>query len=248
MRSSNPALQDNTFRQKNYALSETESMTVAGVVNKTGILLFCALLTAGWTWIRFYQSHGNVQAVYPWMMIGAIGGLILAITTVFKKTWAPVTAILYALLEGFFIGGISSIFEKQFPGIVIQATALTFGTLFSMLALYQTGIIRATENFKLGVISATGGIFIIYLVTMVLSFFNINVPGIYGNGMIGIGFSLFVVAIAALNFVIDFDFIEKGAAQGAPKYMEWYGAFALMVTLIWLYVEFLRLLSKLRDR
>lgn len=248
MRSSNPALQDNVFRRESYlTLNPTEEMTVSGVVNKTGILLFCALLTAGWTWIQFFKAHGNVEAVYPWMMLGLIGGLIMAILTVVKKTWAPVTAILYALLEGFFIGGISSLFELQFPGIVIQATALTFGTLFAMLAAYKSGLIQATENFKLGVFAATGGIALIYLATLILSWFNINVPGIYSSGALGIGFSLFVVVIAALNFVIDFDFIEKGAEQGAPKYMEWFGAFALMVTLIWLYVEFLRLLAKLRD-
>jgi uncharacterized YccA/Bax inhibitor family protein len=246
MRSSNPTLQDNTFRSERY-YSIDEQMTVSGVVNKTGILLSCVLLTAGWTWIKFYQT-GDVQVVYPWMMLGAIGGLVLALVTAFKKEWAPVTSVGYALLEGLFIGGISSIFEKQFPGIVIQATALTFGTLFSMLAAYRSGFIQATDNFKLGIVAATGGIALVYVATMLLSMFGINVPYIYGSGPFGILFSLFVVVIAALNFILDFDFIEKGARQGAPKYMEWYGAFALMVTLIWLYVEFLRLLSKLRDR
>ncbi|MBS4168042.1 Bax inhibitor-1/YccA family protein [Parachlamydia sp. AcF125] len=246
MRSSNPALLGNTFQSERYYSLE-EKMTVSGVVNKTAILLSCVLLTAGWTWIKFYQT-GNVQVIYPWMMAGVVGGLILAVVTAFKKEWAPVTSIGYALLEGLFIGGISSVFEKQFPGVVIQATALTFGTLFSMLVAYRSGFIQATDNFRLGVAAATGGIAIVYFATMLLSLFGVSVPYIYGGGIVGILFSLFVVAIAALNFIIDFDFIEQGAQQGAPKYMEWYGGFALMVTLIWLYVEFLRLLSKLRER
>src|SRR5262249_19043928 len=153
----------------------------------------------------------NPSLVSGLMMVGAIGGLILALVTVFKKEWAPVTAVLYALFEGLFLGGISSMLEASFPGIVIQATSLTFGTLAVMLFAYQSGLIRATEKFKLGVVAATGGIAIVYLISIVLSLFHISVPFIYGNGWFGIGFSIFVVVIAALNFVIDFDFIEQGA-------------------------------------
>ena len=181
-------------------------------------------------------------------MGGAIGGLIVAIVTAFKKEWSPVTAPIYAVLEGLFLGGISATFEARWPGIVVQAVALTFGTLFCLLMAYKSRIIKVTENLRLGIFAATGAIAVFYLVTIVLSFFKIQVPFVFGSGPIGIIFSLVVVVIAALNLVLDFDFIEKGAEHGAPKYMEWYGAFALMVTLIWLYLEILRLLSKVRDR
>jgi uncharacterized YccA/Bax inhibitor family protein len=168
--------------------------------------------------------------------------------TVFKKKWSAVTAPAYALLEGLFLGGISAAFEAKFPGIVIQAVALTFGTLFALLIAYRSGLIKPTENFKLGIFAATGGIALFYLVSMVLGFFHVNVPLINSSSPLGIGFSVVVVIIAALNLVLDFDFIEKGSQMGAPKYMEWYAGFGLLVTLVWLYVEILRLLSKLRSR
>lgn len=247
MRTSNPALQSGTF--SGYGrLSGVETMTIQGVINKTGLMLFLVLATAGWTWMKFYQAGGDPAAVSTWMMVGVFGGFGLALATIFKKEWAPVTAPLYALFEGFFIGGVSSMFEAQFPGIVIQATALTFGTLFSMLVAYRSGYVRATEGFKLGVVAATGAVALVYLGSFILSFFGVNVSFIYGNGIMGIGFSLLVVVIAALNLVLDFDLIEQGAQRGAPKFMEWYCSFAMMVTLIWLYVEFLRLLSKARSR
>lgn len=247
MRSSNPVLPANTFSSYGYARNETETMTIQGTVLKTLMLLFVVMLSAGWVWIKFMQTH-NAALVSPWMIGGAIGGLIVAMVTVFKKEWAAITAPIYALLEGLFIGGISAVMEASYPGIVIQAAGLTFGTLFAMLFAYQSGLIRATEKFKLGVVAATGGIFLVYIATWILSLFGVNVSLITGSGLFSIGFSLFVVGIAALNFVLDFDFIEQGTQRGVPKYMEWYGAFALMVTLIWLYVEFLRLLSKLRER
>jgi uncharacterized YccA/Bax inhibitor family protein len=164
--------------------------------------------------------------------------------TIFKKNWSPFTAPIYALLEGLALGGISAVFEKTYPGVAIQAVGLTLGTLFVMLLAYKTGMIRATQSFKIGVIAATGGIAVFYLVEMVLGmFFHINVPAVNGSGPWGIAFSLFIVIIAALNLVLDFDMIETGVSAGAPKYMEWYGAFALMVTLVWLYLEILRLLG-----
>jgi uncharacterized YccA/Bax inhibitor family protein len=159
-----------------------------------------------------------------------------------------VTAPIYAALEGLALGGISAVFESRYPGIVSQAVFLTFGTLAALLIAYRSGWIKATENFKLGVVAATGGIFFVYLISFVLSFFGVSIPLIHGSGVFGILFSLFVVVIAALNLVLDFDFIEQGAEQGAPKYMEWFAAFGLMVTLIWLYLEVLRLLSKLQQR
>ncbi len=247
MRSANPTLSAKTFAGYGRALEAGEAMTIQGTVNKTGILLFLTFATAAWTWNAFYTS-GNPAAVMPYLWGGAIGGFVVALVTVFKKPWAALTAPLYALLEGLFLGAISALLEAQYPGIVIQAVGLTFGTLLCLLMAYKSGLIKATENFKLGVVAATGGIFLVYLATMVLGFFGAGIPYIHGSGIIGIGFSLFVVVIAALNLVMDFDFIESGAAMGAPKFLEWYGAFALMVTLIWLYIEILRLLAKLRSR
>ena len=201
-----------------------------------------------YTWNLFFQT-GNPAAVMPIATGGAIGGLILALVTIFKKTWSPITAPIYAALEGLFLGGISAIFEYQYPGIVIQATGLTLGTLASLLILYKLGIIQPTENFRLMIVSATMGIAVLYFISMIMNMFGSTGIGfIHSNGLFGIGFSLFVVAIAALNLVLDFDFIEQGAEMGAPKYMEWFGAFTLMVTLIWLYLEMLRLLAKLRSR
>ena len=245
-RSGNPALNDNTFRNEGRVIGQT--MTLQGTVNKTGLLLSILVLTAMYTWNLFFQT-GNPAAVMPIATGGAIGGLILALVTIFKKTWSPITAPIYAALEGLFLGGISAIFEYQYPGIVIQATGLTLGTLASLLILYKLGIIQPTENFRLMIVSATMGIAVLYFISMIMNMFGSTGIGfIHSNGLFGIGFSLFVVAIAALNLVLDFDFIGQGAEMGAPKYMEWFGAFTLMVTLIWLYLEMLRLLAKLRSR
>jgi len=247
LRSGNPALGDRTFQGLSFPGTAEDTMTIQGTVNKTAVLLALVILTSGWTWYLYSQTH-NPASVMPWMLVGAIGGLIVALVTVFKMTWSPVTAPLYALLEGLFIGGVSAVTESQYPGIVFQAVGLTFGTLAVLLVVYKSGLIRVTDNFKMGIAAATGGIFVVYLVTMVLGFFGVNVPYIHGSGLIGIGFSVFVVVIASLNLVLDFDFIEKGSQSGAPAYMEWYGAFGLMVTLVWLYIEILRLLTKLRSR
>ncbi|MBN2468205.1 MAG: Bax inhibitor-1/YccA family protein [Deltaproteobacteria bacterium] len=247
MRTANPALNSKTFTDLAGPVEMTESMTIQGTVNKTLLMLVLVMLSASYTWKLFFAS-GNPAAVMPWLMGGTIGGFIVAIATVFKKQWAPITAPLYAVLEGLALGAISSVFEAQFPGIVIQAVALTFGTLLCLLFAYKSGLIKVTENFKLGVVAATGGIVVIYFFSFVLGFFGVNIPYIHESGLIGIGFSLFVVVVAALNLVLDFDFIEEGAARGVPKFMEWYAAFGLMVTLIWLYLEILRLLAKLRSR
>lgn len=246
MRSSNPALLNNPF--SGYGALSENAMTIRGTVNKTGILLLLVLLPAAWVWGNFSQGGQEAGAIQTWMLVGLFGGFALSLATIFKKNWAPTTAPLYAVMEGLFLGGLSSIFEKSYPGIVIQAFGLSISTLLVMLAAYQAGWIRATEKFKWGVIAATGAIALFYLVSMVLGFFQVNVPLISGGGTFSIVFSLFVVGIAALNFIIDFDFIEQGSRNRAPKYMEWYGAFALMVTLIWLYVEILRLLAKLNSR
>ncbi len=239
MRSGNPALSSETF--KNIGGTATEKMTIEGTVNKTAMSLLLLLATASYTWINSSPAL---------MIFGFIGGLIMAIITIKKKTWAPYTVTGYALLEGLALGGISRIFETQYPGIASQAVFLTFGILAALLIAYKTGLIKPTENFKLGVCAATGGIFIMYLISFVMSFFGSGMSILNPNNtsMLSIGISLFVVVIASLNLVLDFDFIEEGAERGAPKYMEWYGAFGLLVTLIWLYLEILRLLAKLYSR
>ena len=252
MRSGNPALKQDTFLDLNSGrvlAGDPRAMTLNGTVNKTGILLLLTVLTAAFSWHASLDANGiPLPAARLYLLGGAIGGFILAMVTIFKQQWAPVTAPLYALVEGLFLGAISAMYEARFDGIVLQAVILTFGTLFALLAAYRTGLIKATENFKLGVVAATGGIALVYLATIVLGLFGINIPYIHDSGLIGIGFSLFVVVVAALNLVLDFDFIESGVDNGAPKYMEWYAAFGLMVTLVWLYLEFLRLLSKLQSR
>lgn len=240
MRSGNPALRESVFTSAAVTRGE-KVMTIQGTVNKTLILLLLVTITASWMW-----SLGENALVY--IAPAAILGLVAAIVTIFKKDIANITAPIYALLEGVVLGGISSVFERQYPGIVVQAVALTFGTLFCLLAAYKSGVIKATENFKLGIVAATGAIAVIYLVSLVMGFFGVRMPMIHSTGPMGIIFSLFVVTIAALNLVLDFDFIEKGAEKNAPVYMEWYGAFGLIVTLIWLYLEILRLLSKLQRR
>ena len=246
MRTANPALGPSTFQWSSAEAAYGQTMTVQGTVTRAFILLLCVLATAAWTWSQFFTTR-DPAVVGPYLLGGAVGGFVMALVTVFKKSWAPVTAPIYALLEGLLLGGISAMFELRFPGIAIESVGLTFGACACMLVAYQTGLIRASQKFTMGLVAATGGIALVYLVTMALGFFGVQVPYIYGSGPIGILFSLVVVVIAALNLILDFSLIEDGARQGAPKYMEWYSAFALMVTLIWLYLEMLRLLSKLRD-
>jgi uncharacterized YccA/Bax inhibitor family protein len=219
-------------------------MTLTGVINRSVLLLVLVAGTATGVWV---YSNTQPSAIYPAVMIGALGGFVVAMVTSFKRDWAPLTSPIYAVLEGLFIGGISLVMEQRFPGLVLQAVLLTFGVMFALLAAYQTRIIRPSETFKSVIVAATFGIVIVYLVSMVMQlFFHTEIPLINGSGPLGIAFSLVVVGIAALNLVLDFDFIENGVASGAPKWMEWYAAFALTVTLVWLYIEILRLLSKLR--
>ena len=252
MKTSNPALSDSTFRDlanSQYGgFADTARMTLSGTINKTGVLLLCAIATASWTWHQFMQAR-DMAAVAPLMLGGLFGGFICAMVTIFKKEWAPVTAPIYALLEGLALGGLSAVFETRYPGIGIQAISLTFGTLLVLLLAYSSGWIKVTEKFRLGIIAATGGIAVFYLVEMLLGFFHVTFfNSVNSASPVGIGFSLIVVVIASLNLVLDFDFIEQGVQVGAPKYMEWYGAFGIMVTLVWLYLEILRLLSKVRSR
>ena len=244
MRTGNPALNTKTFRVE---YSDTSAMTIGGTVNKTAILLLMLAMTAIWSWKKV-MTLGDISVMMPWMFGGMIVGLIFAIMTIFKKTAAPYTAPVYALAQGVFLGALSAMMEMNYPGIAFQAITLTFGTLFALLGAYKSGLIKATENLKLGVVAATGGIFLVYLASFVMGLFGVSMPYIHGSGPLGIGFSVFVIIIAALNLVLDFDFIEEGAKRGAPRYMEWYAAFGLLVTLVWLYIEILRLLSKLRSR
>ena len=244
-RSGNPVLKESTFRGLP-AVAEGEGMTIEGTVNRTYVLFL--LLIAGVAG----AVVADQRALYGLMLLGAFGGFAVALVTVFRKQWAPITAPIYAVLEGLFVGAISLVMEAAYPGIVLPAVSLTFGTLFALLTVYRSGLIKVTENFRLGVAAATGAIVVVYLAQFVLGLLGVHVgvlhEAIFGAGLLGIGVSVVVIVVAALNLVLDFDFIEQGAAARAPKFMEWYGAFGLLVTLIWLYLEILRLLSKLRSR
>lgn len=239
MRTSNPTLSEKTFQNVSQAVPRDGSMTISGTINKTVILFLILLLGASISW---YQP----SQIFIWG--GAIGGFIVAIATVFKKEWSPITAPIYAGLEGLFLGGISLMYANAYDGIVYNAIMLTLGVFAAMLFAYRSGMIEVTQRFRMGVVAATGGIFLVYLASFVLGFFGVNVGLIHGTGTMGIGFSLIIVGIAALNLVLDFDMIERGAEANAPKYFEWYTSFGLMITLIWLYIEILRLLAKFQRR
>lgn len=252
MRSGNPALRADTFLDAGSGAlvrGGAGAMSLNGTVNKTALLLVVTLAGAMFSWSQFSaaMAAGNPAAVMPYVWGGAIGGFIVALATIFRKEWSPFTAPLYAAVEGLFLGAASAMFELRYPGIVIQAVGLTFGTLAALLLAYRSGLIKATENFKLGVVAATGGIALLYLVNIGMRLFGFQGMGfIHEGSTIGILFSVGVVIVAALNLVLDFDFIEQGVERGAPKYMEWYAAFGLLVTLVWLYLEILRLLGKTR--
>ncbi|MEI6264019.1 MAG: Bax inhibitor-1/YccA family protein [Sphingobacteriia bacterium] len=250
-KSGNPTLTEKMFdKSLEMDASLQGTMTVRGAINKFGFMMLMLIAGAAYNWHLFEELKQDTMNVL--MMVGIFGGLITAIAISFKPNWAPFLAPLYALLEGLFIGGISVImnaaFAKSYPGLVMQAVGLTFGVAISMFILYNFRIINATERFKSVIFTATLGIGIFYLLTMVLRLFGVNVSFMYDSSMLSIGISLFVVAIAALNLILDFDMIEQGAERGAPKFMEWYGAFGLMVTIVWLYIEMLKLLSKLGGR
>ena len=244
MATANPAMYEAVYRRAGRADASTSGMTIQGAVIKTAILVVILMVTATYTWSQ--AAVGNAPLAYGLLIGGLIGGFVTALVTIFVPKVSPITAPIYAALEGLVLGAISAVFETLYPGIVIQAVGLTIGVLIMMLFVYGTGIIRVTEKFKIGVVAATGAVCLVYLVDIVLSWFSIRIPFIHESGMVGIGFSLVVVVIAALNLILDFDFIEQGVNQQAPKYMEWYGGFSLLVTLVWMYLEILRLLAKLR--
>jgi uncharacterized YccA/Bax inhibitor family protein len=247
MQSSNPTLNEKTFGAARVGVGEP-AMTIQGTVNKTFILLAILVAAAAWTWSKAYDpsSAGFVGVTFIGSMIVGFG---LAIATSFKPKWSPVTAPLYAACEGLLLGILSAYFEARYPGIVMQAVGLTFAVTFAMLMGYKAGWLQATPGLRKGLMIAMGGIMIFYVVIWIASMFGIHPPGfVNGGGPLGIAFSLFVVGIASMSLILDFDIIESGSREGLEKYMEWYGAFALMVTLVWLYMEILRLLSKLNRR
>lgn len=245
-KSSNPVISEKVFHQ-GFVL-QGETMTVRGTLNKFGLLFLMVVAAAAFSWSLFYQGFNMM----PLLIGSMIGSLVLALIIAFKKEWAPYLALGYALFKGFCLGAISAFFDYAFrdiaPGIIMQAVLLTLGTAGAMYGLYTFGVIRATNTFKKVIITATLGIALFYLIAFVLSFFSIQMPYLHSNSPIGIGISLFIVAIAALNLILDFDRIEQGATYGAPKYYEWYSAFGLLVTIVWLYMEILRLLSKFASR
>jgi uncharacterized YccA/Bax inhibitor family protein len=241
MSSKNPIFSSSVI--ENAPVAYGAPMTVQGAVQKTGILLSLVSVGAAFAWNS--ASRGGSEVL---IMLGLIVGLIAALVTCFKKEWSPVTAPVYALFEGLLLGGISAKLNAAYPGIALQACMLTFGTLFALLGAYRLGWIRATEQFKAVVIAGTMAIGLVYLVSMVANLFGAQVPLIHDSGQVGILFSLAVVVIASMNLILDFDFMERAAAAQAPKYMEWYSAFGLMVSLIWLYMEILKLLVKLARR
>jgi uncharacterized YccA/Bax inhibitor family protein len=246
-KSGNPTLTQKTF-EKNLPIEADGVMTERGTLNKFGFLFLMVLAGAAFTWNAFYQGKN----VFPWILAAAIGGLVVALVISFRPRLSPWLAPAYGILEGVFVGGISAyynyVFAETAPGIIMQAVGITFGVVIAMYILYHFGVIKATQRFKSIIFTATAGIAVFYLLAMVLRMFNIQMPLIHESSMLGIGFSLFVVAIAALNLILDFDMIEQGVGMGAPKYMEWYGAFGLLVTIVWLYIEVLRLLSKITSR
>lgn len=260
LETSNPAFRAETFRQARADSYGTGTMTVQGAAIKTLVLVGILLAAAAFTWSQCLHTvtgefSGETvrrfapdSSAYAFLMIGLIGGFIVSLITIFSPRSSPVTAPLYAGLEGLALGGISAVFEYRYPGIVLNAVGLTVGTLIVMLVAYAGGVLRATPKFVVGVIAATGAVALVYFVDILLSFFGIRVPYINDGGPIGIAISGVIVVIAALNLILDFDNVERGAASGAPKYMEWYCGFGLLVTLVWLYLEILRLLAKLQSR
>jgi uncharacterized YccA/Bax inhibitor family protein len=245
-KSSNPIFGDKVYRNNSVTNEREKTMTFYGTVTKTILLFLLVVLGASYTWSMFFRNPES-NAVLPFMITGAIGGLILAFVISFKPKSARFLAPVYAILEGLFIGGISAFYTVQTGGIVMKAVLLTVSVFAVMLFLYRTGVIKVTKKFRAIIISAISGIAMAYLVTILLSFFGINLSFMYDSSPLSIIISLVVIAIAALSLALDFDFIERGVKGNAPAYLEWYGAFGIMVTLIWLYLEILRLLAKLRD-
>lgn len=246
MRSSNPAMTGKIFEKVAGQTAGSSVMTVNGTINKVGVLLLLVIGAAAYTWKIVMGADPGRAGTFA--LAGAIGGFIVALITIFRPQSSGITAPVYSILEGLFLGAISAIVNARYPGIAFQAVLLTIGTLFTMLFLYRSGRIRATPRFRRGVMMATGAVFFAYLVSWIMSLLGMPMGFMHSAGPLGILINLVIIGIAAFNLILDFDFIEKGAQLGAPKFMEWFGAFGLMVTLIWLYIEFLRLLSRFAGR
>jgi len=244
----NPVLNEKAFQRVDQLVGASdEVMSLEGTINKTAFLLLLVAAGAAWVWTRYFQSL-DPAVIMPYIVAGLIGGVVAALVTIFLPALARISAPVYAAAQGLALGGISAFYEQRLHGIVFQAIGLTFGVLVVMLLADRSGLIKVTDRFRMIVVAATGGIALLYFASIVLSFFGVTVPFIHQGGTFGIVFSLVVVGIAAANLALDFDFIQRGVEHGAPKLMEWYAAFGVMVTLIWLYLEILRLLSKLRRR
>ncbi|MEK6992916.1 Bax inhibitor-1/YccA family protein [Paenibacillus sp. FSL K6-1566] len=242
-RSGNPTLNENTFERSGH-YNDQETMTIGGTVNKSFMLLALLIGAAVISWVMFFNGYD----MFPLMVGGAIGGFVLALIISFAPKSAPFLAPIYAVAEGLFLGALSANYESLYYGITLQAALLTMCVFLGMLLAYKTGLIKASPGFRRGIIAATAGVALVYLLSFVLGLFGVTVPYLHDSTPIGIGISIVIIIIAALNFVLDFNFIEEGAQQGAPKYMEWYGSFGLLVTLVWLYIEIIRLLAKLANR
>ena len=245
MAARSPALNEEVFSKEATRAGGAEPMTLASTVRASAALLLILIAAAALGWELIDPSFE--VSVPVWFWVALVAALVVAIATILRPRWAPLTGPLYAALEGLVVGAISHIFEAEFEGIVLQAVGLTLGVFVVMLLLYATRVVKVTENFRLGVIAATGAVFLVYMLDIVLRLFGAEVPLINDTSPIGIAISLVIVAIAALNLVLDFDFIEHGVDERAPAYMSWYAAFGLVVTLVWLYLELLRLLGKTRS-
>lgn len=246
MRSSNPVMTGKIFEKAGALAPGSSAMTINGTINKVGLMLLLVIGAAAYTWKMVMGADPGRAGTFA--IVGAIGGFIVALITIFRPRSSAITAPIYAILEGLFLGAISAIINAKYPGVAFQAVLLTIGTLFTMLFLYRSGRIRATPRFRKGVMMATGAVFFAYLISWIMGLLGMPMGFMHSSGPLGILINLVIIVIAALNLIMDFDFIEKGSQMGAPKYMEWYGAFGLMVTLIWLYIEFLRLLSRFSGR
>jgi len=244
MKTGNPIFNEKRFQAQTTVLPRSESMTVNGTINKTGLLFLILTIGAVLTWADV--GWGGAEALSGKAMIGLFGGLVFGLVTAFKPLWAHYTAPIYAFCEGLFLGGLSSFFEARFPGIVMPAVLITLGIMGGMLAVYRTHLIPITQQFRMGVVSATAGIALLYVASMILGMFGVSIPFLFEGNIFGIVFSLFIIGIASLNLLLDFDFIERAVDEGFPAVMEWYAGFGLMVTLVWLYIEVLRLLAKSR--
>lgn len=254
-KSGNPTLSEKIFNRSIQQEQELNgTMTVRGAINKFGFLLLMVVAGAAYTWNLFERKFEDPSVIMPYMWTGLIGGFILGLVITFKPNWSSFLAPAYGILQGLFLGALSVVinaaFRETYPGIVMQAVGLTFSVAFVMFLLYNFRIIRPTQKFKAVLISATMGIALFYLIVLVMGAFGTypEFMRLGNNSMLGIGISLFIVAIAALNLILDFERIEQGAEMGAPKVMEWYGAFGLLVTIVWLYIEILRLLSRFANR